>query len=178
MVNRIMLRLERLDSHEGPRLRTIRLRALLDAPDAFASTFEETSARPDESWSKQIQELPTFIAVRDGLDIGMVRCARDEARPGTAWLISMWVAPEARRTRVGGLLIDAVIGWARAHGVQRVLLDVADQNTPAIALYARKGFEPNGETSTLPPPREHIREHQRELLFTTEDSEDIQRGIS
>ena len=173
-----MLRLERLDSHEGLRLRTIRLRALLDAPDAFGSTFEETSARPDDSWSTQIQELPTFIAVRDGLDIGMARYAQDKAQSGTAWLISMWVAPEARRTGVGGLLIDAVIEWARAHGVQRLLLDVADLNAPAIALYRRKGFEPNGEVSALPPPREHIREHQRELLLTTEDSEEIQRGIS
>ena len=158
-----MVRLERLSAEEGPRLRAIRLRALLDAPDAFGSTFEETSGRPAENWSKQLQDLPTFVAVRDGHDVGMVRCARDDAALETAWLISMWVAPEVRRSGVGGVLVDAVIDWARSSGVNRLLLDVADHNAPAIALYMRKGFEPNGQVSTLPPPREHIHEHQREL---------------
>ena len=78
----------------------------------------------------------------------------------------MWVAPEARRKGVGGALVDAVIEWARSAGVKRLLLDVADNNAPAIALYIQKGFQPNGEVSTFPPPREHIREHQRELRLT------------
>ena len=92
-----------------------------------------------------------------------MRCARDTANTDTAWLISMWVAPEVRRRGVGGLLVDGVVDWARSSGVIRLLLDVSDSNAPAIALYARKGFTPNGEVGTLPPPREHIREHQREL---------------
>ena len=37
---------------------------------------------------------------------------------------------------------------------------------PAIALYTRNGFERNGEVSTLPPPREHISDHQRELKLS------------
>jgi len=78
----------------------------------------------------------------------------------------MWVAPEVRRRGVGGMLVDAVIEWARSNGVTRLLLDVADNNAPAIELYARKGFEPNGEVGTLPPPREYIREHQRELRLS------------
>ena len=68
------------------------------------------------------------------------------------------------------MLVDAVIEWARSIGVTRLLLDVADHNAPAIELYTRKGFEPNGEVSTMPPPREHIHEHQRELsLSNTRD---------
>jgi GNAT superfamily N-acetyltransferase len=62
-------------------------------------------------------------------------------------------------------LIDAVIEWARSNDVHRLLLDVADHNAPAIALYLRKGFRPNGKRGTLPPPREHIREHQHELTI-------------
>jgi hypothetical protein len=59
-----------------------------DAPDAFGSMIEEVAAWPAESWSKQLLDLPTFIAVSDGLDVGLVRCARDEARSDMAWLIS------------------------------------------------------------------------------------------
>ena len=160
-----MLHLKQLTTEEAPRFRSIRLRALLDAPDAFGSTFEETAARPAESWSKQLLELPTFVAINDGLDVGVVRCARDETRVDTASLLSMWVAPEVRRRGVGGVLVDAVIEWARSNGVTRLLLDVADNNAPAIKLYKRKGFEPNGEVGTLPPPRDFIREHRRELIL-------------
>ena len=158
-----MIRLEPLTPDEGPRLLAIRLRALRDSPDAFSTTLEEAAARPAESWSQQLLELPTLVAVSNGLDVGMVRCARDRTSTETGWLISMWVAPEVRRKGVGGALVDAVIDWARSSGVNRLLLDVADDNTPAIALYARRGFEPNGEAGTLPQPRDHIREHQREL---------------
>jgi len=162
-LSEIRPRFERLNANEGPRLRAIRLRALLDAPDAFGSIFEEAAARPAEDWSRQVLDLPTFVAVVNDLDVGMVRGARDETRAGTAWLISMWVAPEVRRLGVGGCLVDAVIAWARSSRVNRLLLDVADTNPAAIALYERKGFQRNGEVSTMPHPREHIREHQREL---------------
>jgi GNAT superfamily N-acetyltransferase len=160
-----MVRVERLTVDEAPRLRAIRLRALADAPDAFGATLEEAVARPAEKWSQQLRELPTFVAVNDGLDVGMVRCQPDQTRTDTASLISMWVAPTARRSGVGDALIDAAIEWARANGVSRLLLYVVDDNAPAIALYARKGFQPNGEVATLPSPREHIREHQRELIL-------------
>ena len=158
-----MTRFEQLTAGDGPRLRAIRLRALLEAPDAFGTTFKEAVARPAESWSKQVLELPTFVAVSDDADVGIVRCANDTERIGVAWLISMWVAPEVRRRGIGGSLVDLVIEWAQSNGVNRLLLDVADHNPAAVALYDSKGFKPNGEQGTLPPPREHIREHQREL---------------
>ena len=75
----------------------------------------------------------------------------------------MWVAAEARGQGVGNALVDVVIEYARLSGATRLLLDVADDNRQAIALYTRKGFVPNGKTGSLPAPRHHIREHQREL---------------
>ncbi|HEY1308560.1 MAG TPA: GNAT family N-acetyltransferase [Vicinamibacterales bacterium] len=157
-----MVRLVRLTTVEAPRLRAIRLRALLDAPDAFGATYEDAAARCLDGWTSQLRELPTFVAVSDGHDVGMVRFAPG-GRADTAWLISMWVAPEVRRMGVGGALVDAVIEHARGAGVVRLLLDVADHNEAAVALYERKGFVPNGEVGTLPPPREHIRERRLEL---------------
>ena len=159
------MEIRRLEAHEGLRLRAIRLRSLADAPDAFGSTHDEVKARPLDSWAAQLREIPTFAAVADGEDVGIVRGARDDSRADAAWLISMWVDPEVRGQGVGEALIDAVVGWARASGARRLLLDVGDHNRPAIALYARMGFEPNGTTGSLPAPRSHIREHQRELML-------------
>ena len=155
--------IQRLAAHEAPRLRAIRLRALTESPDAFATTCDEAAALPPESWAAQLQSMATFLALVDGEDVGLVRGAPDEARTDAAWLISMWVAPEVRGRGVGEALVAAVVEWARASGARRLLLDVGDHNRPAIALYARMGFEPNGTTGSLPAPRRHIREHQREL---------------
>ena len=153
----------RLTPEEGPRLRAIRLRALQDSPDAFGTPLEGEAARSMASWSRAIDDLPTFLAVDRGRDVGMVRSALDARRGDTAWLISMWVAPEARGRGVGAALVEIVVAWAAANGIHRLLLEVADGNEPAIALYAKMGFLPNGEVGSLPAPRAHIREHQREL---------------
>ncbi len=144
-------------------LRTIRLRALRDAPDAFGSTAVEVAARPPESWSAQILTLPTFVAVNRGQDVGLVRYAPDEEHPETGWLISMWVSPEIRREGVGSALIDAVVELATSKGVAQLALDVSDDNISAVSLYARKGFDATGEVNTLERPRQHVCEHRRVL---------------
>lgn len=64
---------------------------------------------------------------------------------------------------VGMSLINAVVEWARSQGCAELVLDVSDDNESASELYARCGFEPNGEVSTLPPPREHLTKHARIL---------------
>ncbi|MCP3982776.1 MAG: GNAT family N-acetyltransferase [bacterium] len=153
----------RLGPGEEARLRTIRLKALHDAPNAFATTAAEAAARTPESWSTQISVLPTFVAVRDGQDVGMVRFAPDEESTEMGWLISMWVSPEIRGEGVGGALIDAIVDFATSTGVARLALDVADQNAPAISLYASKGFVPTGEVRTFEAPRQHVHEHRRVL---------------
>jgi ribosomal protein S18 acetylase RimI-like enzyme len=157
------MKIERLSPDDEDRLRSIRLAALRDAPDAFGSTLEETSARPAESWRQQLRDLATFVAVMGGADAGIVRGVQLDEDPAVAILLSMWVAPTARGKGVGKALVDALVAWARADGFARLVLDVADDNQPAIALYARTGFEPTGETGTLPPPREHVLEHRRSL---------------
>ncbi len=83
----------------------------------------------------------------------------------TTALCGMWVAPGVRGTGTADALVGRVITWARARGCQRVTLEVANQNARAVQFYARMGFEPTGGTNTLPPPREHILEHERALTL-------------
>ena len=81
-----------------------------------------------------------------------MRAAHHDHLRDAGLLISMWVAPEARRQGIGAALVDAVAHWARTRVLKRLFLDVVETNTPAIALYARKGFVPTGEAGTLLPP--------------------------
>jgi GNAT superfamily N-acetyltransferase len=151
---------ERVSPHEWPRVRSVRLRALADAPDAFRSTLADEVDMPDDAWQARLSatDCATFIAASGGDDVGI---AVGAPYNGAAGLFAMWVAPEARGNGMGDALIAAVVDWAKEYGHERLVLDVGDWNEPAIKLYARNGFERTGHTGILPPPRSHLTEHRR-----------------
>ena len=47
----------RLRADEAPLFKTLRLRALADAPDAFAHTYDEISAKPDTYWAEMTRSV-------------------------------------------------------------------------------------------------------------------------
>jgi ribosomal-protein-alanine N-acetyltransferase len=59
-------------------------------------------------------------------------------------LLDLAVATEERRAGSGRLLLDAVIGAARAENARLVLLEVRASNLPARALYRSAGFLEHG----------------------------------
>ena len=58
------------------------------------------------------------------------------------WLVvtAVTVAEHARRRGLATAVMAALGGWARDRGGRRCLLQVAEGNAPALALYARLGF--------------------------------------
>lgn len=153
------LTIHRLKTDEWRRLRSIRLQALAESPDAFGSVLADEEAFEDDKWVARLArpDAATFIASTSEHDIGL---ATGGTYDQVAGLYSMWVAPSARGQQVGAKLIDSVVDWAKGQKHSKILLDVSDHNTSAIALYHRKGFVPTGVTGSLPPPRTHLKEHQ------------------
>lgn len=135
------LTIVRLRETDTDRLRAIRLRALREAPSAFCATYEETAARPLATWQQQLRDLATFVATIDGQDAGMVRGRPHPTEEDAAELLSMWVAPEARRRGMGRMLIESVASWARTEGHHRLFLEVVATNEAALALYLHAGFQ-------------------------------------
>jgi ribosomal protein S18 acetylase RimI-like enzyme len=134
-------------------LRRLRLRALADAPDAFASTLDAEVAFPAEAWRQRAEGGPasaTFIARQDGADVGLAGVFAEPDPPGRMHLISMWVDPRHRRQGVARALVDLVIGWAAERQASELVLWVADHNDAARRLYERLGFRPTGESQPLP----------------------------
>jgi ribosomal protein S18 acetylase RimI-like enzyme len=134
-------------------LRRLRLRALADAPDAFASTLAAELAFPDDVWRRRAGADPgsaTFIASDGGADIGLARIFAELDPPGRTHLVSMWVDAGHRRRGVARALIDRAIRWATERHADEVILWVADQNAAARRLYERIGFRPTGERQPLP----------------------------
>lgn len=139
------MRIELLAEDQWQRYRAVRLRALTDTPDAFARTYVEEEAFPEQDWRRRLSSgAKTYVAVLDDRDVGMATGAARRDRDGVAGLFGMWVAPETRRQGVGIRLVQNVIEWAQSAGFEHLILDVADGNRSAIKLYERAGFQPTG----------------------------------
>lgn len=65
--------------------------------------------------------------------------AADEAE-----ILTLAVLPASRRRGAGAALVAAAAREAAARGATRLFLEVAEDNAPARALYARAGFVPVG----------------------------------
>lgn len=59
---------------------------------------------------------------------------------GEAEILTLAVAPAARRSGVGARLVQGFLAKARVGGATSVFLEVSAQNQPAISLYVRAGF--------------------------------------
>ena len=137
---------------DWPALRQIRLAALQDAPDAFASTYAREETLDEAAWRARISRGGSFLAYVQEISasepVGLV--GGHETEPGTVGLISMWVRPQARGHGVGEALIAAVLDWAQARHARSVHLWVTETNKAARRLYERCGFKPTGERQPLP----------------------------
>ena len=89
------------------------------------------------------------IAYRDGEPVGLANLA---VRERDGWIGGVGVVASARRGGVGEALMRAVHEEARARGVERVWLEVIVENTGALALYEKLGYEhvQDVEVWTLP----------------------------
>lgn len=55
-------------------------------------------------------------------------------------LISIGVAPHARKTGIASAMLAIMTGDAKKNGAKKIFLEVAENNTPARTLYENNGF--------------------------------------
>lgn len=63
---------------------------------------------------------------------------------GEAELLTLAVAPDARRAGQGHALVGLFLEQCEAQGAEAAFLEVASDNAPALALYHRTGWEAVG----------------------------------
>ncbi|MFT4716009.1 MAG: ribosomal-protein-alanine N-acetyltransferase [Paracoccaceae bacterium] len=78
-----------------------------------------------------------LITHQQGFALG--RLAGPEAE-----LLTLAVHPNARRTGVGTVLMEMFEKTAVQHNVQQLFLEVSENNTAAIELYCRAGYQDAG----------------------------------
>ncbi|MFC9894702.1 GNAT family N-acetyltransferase [Nocardia sp. NPDC127579] len=135
------VRILELEPEQWDRFRAIRLRALAEAPYAFAYTLADARGRPEQSWRDLLAARTLFLATTGELDLGTIGVA---TIGGGAHIMAMWVAPDARGTGVADLLVRTVLDWATRTGHPRADLEVSDGNIAAERLYHRHGFRRTG----------------------------------
>jgi GNAT superfamily N-acetyltransferase len=126
-------------------LRTIRLEALADTPEAYGSTYEEMARWSDAQWKNAASTRLYYLAHRGGRVVGMVSGGFNDAYPGTRWLYGMYVTPSERGTGTAERLVRSIGDWATSHGVAQVYLHVGSSVPRARAFYEKMGFRTTGE---------------------------------
>jgi GNAT superfamily N-acetyltransferase len=125
-------------------LRAVRLEAIIDAPAAFATTYEREVARTPADWRRWLMPGASFIVEAAGVPKGLVASAVDQADPSIVNLMAMWVHPALRRTGASDALVAAVIDWAAGQHAREVRLFVTRVNERAQRCYVRNGFQLTG----------------------------------
>jgi GNAT superfamily N-acetyltransferase len=116
-----MTELRTVGADDWQAMRDIRLDALREAPYAFASTYAQEAAYPEQTWRERATSGNSIVAYLPELGRGpMGLVASIQVVPGELELVSMWVRPQARGRQVASALVEAIVERARRSRVPRV----------------------------------------------------------
>jgi GNAT superfamily N-acetyltransferase len=169
-----MFTVRRIRPDEAETLRSVRLRALADAPGDATTTVARTAALTADHWvdaataNSSGGTQATFFAESeeargtdpDGIVVGMVGCYAN--RDGIVNLIGLWSAPGHRAVGVADRLLEVVASWARDQGATYLRHWLVERNEFARTFYEGVGFVATG---TAMPYEPDPRISQMELLL-------------
>lgn len=128
----------------------LRLRSLLENPEAFGASFEEEKDTPIERLAERLRQsmpdTPNFGAFLGDTLVGICGLIRHARRKQhhRALIWGMYVTPPTRGQGLGKALLNHTLEYARQQGVEIVTLAVTVGNTAARRLYVSVGFQPYG----------------------------------
>jgi ribosomal protein S18 acetylase RimI-like enzyme len=121
----------------------------------FGSTLAKEQAFDEAEWRRRAARPATFLASRDGVDVGMSGVYEFD----DGWsVMGMWLAPAARGTGVLEALVSACESVAQDAGATTVALGVMEDNPRGRRAYVRLGYAFTGA-------REHVRDGRDELFM-------------
>jgi ribosomal protein S18 acetylase RimI-like enzyme len=160
------VRLHEVGPDDWESYREIRLEMLLDSPDAFWVTHADLAGFTEAQWRENVSRGWLVNARIGGDPVGSAGLGThaEPGQPDRTVLWGMYVSPRARGRGVGQRLVGAVLDEVRRRGAPEVFLEVTSGNEPALALYARCGFERTGVTRPHPRRPEL---HEIEMVWRT-----------
>lgn len=142
-----MIEIKTLSPDQWQLYKTIRCRALAEAPYAYSSTLDDALKRSDEEWQQltlQYARDPnstTYFTFEGEVPCGMSACVVDGSE---AEMFAVWVDPDYRRKGIGSLLIEFARAWSELQGARKLKVGVFDDNLAALVFYRLAGFKDLG----------------------------------
>lgn len=135
----------------------LRLEALQQNPEAFATTYEDAIRRTDPikrvATNLGASSSITFGAFMENKLVGVMTLAKNdlEKMRHKVNLFAVYVTPRMRGQKVGdALLIEVIQAAKQVPGVEKINLTVVTTNKAAIHLYEKQGFKTYGlETKAM-----------------------------
>jgi aminoglycoside 6'-N-acetyltransferase len=116
-------------------------------PDRWRMQSLEEGIQSRRYWHRRQPRSEGLVAVADGRVVGMIELYLKRPQdltgahlPRIKVDLGLAVAPEWRGRGVGTALMRAAEDWARAHGAERMVLDLNSANAGALRLYERLGY--------------------------------------
>ena len=131
---------------EWSRLRDIRLRSLVENPEAFGASHEALSKFSESEWRNEFSKLTHLVATTDQVDISIMNIEILDGDFGaTCWIGGCWTDPAYRGAGALRAMFNYLDLHAANRGWQKQGLGVWQDNYEAIAAYERLGFVAMGE---------------------------------
>jgi GNAT superfamily N-acetyltransferase len=129
-----------LHRSQSSTLRSMRLKALDDAPSAFVTTWETELGRQSDYWEEQFVRATWVIAQHGAPIVGIAALVQPDPESPVRFIESVWVEPEYRWCGVLRQMLDHLEGRAKADGATELRLWVLDTNESAERAYHKLGF--------------------------------------
>ena len=128
------------------RLRGIRLRSLLESPDAFGGKYTIEKMFSESDWRNKFLNLDFVVATHDEIDVAVMSVEVLIGDYGsTCWIGGCWTDPVYRGQGALRALFEFLDFHALEKGWKRQGLGVWTDNEAAIAAYQAIGFSAVGE---------------------------------
>ncbi len=167
------MEIRKLTGNDASEYWRLRLEALQQNPEAFATTYEDAMSRvnplirvANNLDSKESATIGAFIGEEL---VGTMTLAAEQAPKlqHRINLFAVYVTPEVRGQKVGAKLLQDVIAFAKQWpGIEKINLTVVSSNEPAIRLYEQSGFVSFGvEQKAMKSGSSYVDEVYMHLLF-------------
>jgi ribosomal protein S18 acetylase RimI-like enzyme len=133
-----------LGGEDWQAFREVRLAALRESPEAFASSYDTEVDYDEDLWRVRLARSERLLACDGDEPVGMVSLGQAE-EDGVAELFGMWVSPSRRGSGVAWSLTHAAALHARAAGRRALKLWVSTDNGRAVAFFSSYGFRPTDQ---------------------------------
>lgn len=144
-----MVTFKQLTAEHAELYRMLRLEALQNNPDAYASDLVTEKQRTMEQIRSHLGDKEVMtVGGFDGDRLVAIASLHRETLPKMAHratLTSVYVAPEYRGQRIARRIMEYMIDVVKNEGVTKIYLFVVTQNESAIRAYEKFGFKIYGE---------------------------------